>query len=89
MPISDFCAQYGLSTGVLNKLTTNSFIHTCSLRFVQTEDLGTIGFLLGKVAEIKDAVERWEVLSLQQHILDFAMTLCTFAHAEPQASFLL
>ena len=65
MPLSDFCAQYGLSTSVLNKLTTNGFIRTRNLRFIQTEDLGTIGFLLGEVAEMKDAVERWAVPSLQ------------------------
>src|SRR5882762_4722006 len=65
MPLSDFCAQYGLSTSVLNKLTTNGFIRTSSLLFIQTVDLGTIGFLLGEVAEMKDVVEQWAVPSLQ------------------------
>ena len=65
MLLSDFCTQYGLSTSVLNKFTTNSFICMCSLHFIQTGDLGTIGFLLGEVAEMKDTVEQWAILSLQ------------------------
>jgi hypothetical protein len=65
MPLPDFCAQYGFSTSVLNKLTTNGFICTRSLRFIQTVDLGTIGFLLGEVVKMKDAVKQWAVPSLQ------------------------
>ena len=65
MPFSDFCRQYGLSSNVLDKLIQNSFNCTRSLRFTCPEDLKEIGFLLGEVAEMKDAVEQWSVPCLQ------------------------
>ena len=67
MLLSDFCTQYVLSTSVFNKPTTNSFICMCSLHFIQTGDLGTIGFLLGEVAEMKDTVERCRSVTSVKH----------------------
>lgn len=65
MPFSDFCRQYGLSSNILDKLIQNGFNRTRSLRFTRPEDLKEIGFLLGEVAEMKDAVEQWSVPRLQ------------------------
>jgi hypothetical protein len=59
MALSEFCTQYGLSNEILIKLTKNGYTRTRTLRFVQTDDLSAIGFMLGEVAEMKDAVERW------------------------------
>jgi hypothetical protein len=59
MALSDFCTQYGLSDEILAKLAKNGYTHTRTLQFVQTNDLNAIGFMLGEVTEMKDAVERW------------------------------
>jgi hypothetical protein len=59
MALSEFCTQYGLSDEILAKLTKNGYTRTRTLRFVQTDDLNTIGFMLGEVAEMKDVVEQW------------------------------
>jgi len=65
MTLSEFCTRYGLSDEILTKLTKNGYTRTQTLRFVQTDDLNTIGFMLGEVAEMKDAVEQWTLPSLQ------------------------
>ena len=65
MPLSTFCTQYGLSDEILAKLTKNGYTRTRTLRFIQTDDLNKIGFMLGEVAEMKDAVEQWTLPMLQ------------------------
>ena len=65
MALSEFCTRYGLSDEILTKLTKNGYTRTRTLRFVQTDDLNMIGFMLGEVAEMKDVVEQWTLPSLR------------------------
>ena len=65
MALSKFCTQYGLSNEILIKLTKHGYTYTWTLHFVQTNDLNAIGFMLGEVAEMKDAVEQWALPLLQ------------------------
>ena len=58
-PLADFCTQYNLSDDILNKFTKNAYTHARMLRFVKITDLEKMGFLLGEIAGLRDAVEQW------------------------------
>jgi hypothetical protein len=63
MTIKDFCHLYGLGDPVLQKFVNNGYAHAHMLRFVQLAELKEMEFLLGEIAAMKDAVERWSVLA--------------------------
>ena len=65
MPLFMLYTQYCLSDKILAKLTKNGYTCAQTLHFIQTDDLNKIGFMLGEVAEMKDAVEQWTLLMLQ------------------------
>jgi hypothetical protein len=61
MPISDFCHLYSLGDSILKKFVDNGYAHSHMLRFIQLSELKEMKFLLGEIAAMKDAVERWSV----------------------------
>ena len=59
MPISEFCVQYELGKEVEAKFSEHSYSHARMLRFVTILELKEMGFRLGEVAALWDAVDRW------------------------------
>jgi len=47
MPLSQFCAQYQLSSNILKLLENNSYTYARTLHFVRIEELKEMGFRLG------------------------------------------
>jgi hypothetical protein len=44
MKIEEFESKYGLSTKIIEKLTTHDYIHACYLRFIEIKELDGMGF---------------------------------------------
>jgi len=63
MSINDFCELYNLGGAILGKFTENGFTRACMLRFVHIEELKEMGFKIGEIAGMKDAVETWSILA--------------------------
>jgi hypothetical protein len=63
MPLSDFCQLYGLGERILQKFIDNGYTHSRMLRFIQLDNLKEMKFMLGEIAGLKDAVERWSIAS--------------------------
>jgi hypothetical protein len=63
MPLSDFCQLYGLGERILQKFIDNGYTHSRMLHFIQLDDLKEMKFMLGEIAGLKDAVERWSIAS--------------------------
>jgi hypothetical protein len=63
LPIAQFCAEYGLSSQTAEKFAENCYTHARVLRFVAIEELKQMGFRLGEIAGLRDAVERWSIAS--------------------------
>jgi hypothetical protein len=59
--ISEFCQQYDLGPNVLKKFQDNFYNDARVLRFVTIDELKEMGFRLGEVAGLRDAVERWSI----------------------------
>jgi len=63
LPIAQFCAEYGLGSQTAQKFAENCYTHARVLRFVAIKELKQMGFRLGEIAGLRDAVERWSVAS--------------------------
>ena len=61
MPIINFCDLYDLGDAILQKFLNNGYACSRMLRFVQLTELKEMNFMLGEVAAMKDAVERWSI----------------------------
>jgi hypothetical protein len=61
MSLTQFCANYNLDTGILDKLSENCFKTAGALRFLTIDELKEMTFQLGEIAALHDAVERWSV----------------------------
>ena len=61
IPIEDFCQQHQLDNDVLQKLKDNCYKNAWTLHFVTITNLKKMGFLLGEIGELRDAVEKWSV----------------------------
>jgi hypothetical protein len=61
MPLAEFCVLFDLSPGILEKLINNDYKTARFLRFVTFADLKEMGFKLGEIAGLRDAVESWSV----------------------------
>ena len=58
-----FCELYHLGDHILKKFVDNGYTRSRMLRFVQIEELKEMQFLLGEIAGLKDAVERWSIVA--------------------------
>jgi hypothetical protein len=61
MPISEFCDLYSLGPDILEKFASHLYKDARVLRFVTLADLKEMGFCLGEIAGLRDAVESWSV----------------------------
>jgi hypothetical protein len=61
MPIAKFCDLYALGPDILEKFVSHLYKDARVLRFVTLADLKEMGFRLGEIAGLRDAVESWSV----------------------------
>jgi hypothetical protein len=61
MPLPQFCAQYKLGTGILDKLLEHSYSQARTLRFLTVEDLKEMKFRLGEIAALREVIDVWSV----------------------------
>ena len=61
MDIAVFCQQFDLAPQTLEKLKENYYGKAQVLRFVRIDDLKEMGFRMGEIAGLQDAVEKWSV----------------------------
>ena len=61
MPISEFCELYSLGPDILERFASHMYKNARVLRFVTLGDLKEMGFRLGEIAGLRDAVESWSV----------------------------
>ena len=59
MILQDFCSQYGLQDNTLQRFLNNQYTHARMLRFITVGELKEMGFLLGEIAGVRDAIEQW------------------------------
>lgn len=58
--LGDFCANYGLSDDIKDKLSTQRITGPHALFFITDTDLrGTVGLTIGELADLRDAEEQW------------------------------
>ena len=62
MPMPQFCEQFELCAEAQEKFHANRYYHARMLRFLTVQDLTTMDFLLGEIAMVRDAVERWSTV---------------------------
>ncbi|KAG0696077.1 hypothetical protein DFH29DRAFT_813490, partial [Suillus ampliporus] len=63
MSIMSFCGLYKLDDTIAEKFASNSFKEARLLRYVTFADLKEMEFKIGKIAALRDAVERWSIPS--------------------------
>lgn len=61
MPLNEFCAKYDLGNAIHAKFAQNAYKEARFLRFVTIPELKEMGFQLGEIAALRDAVERWSL----------------------------
>jgi hypothetical protein len=61
MPISEFCDLHALRPDILEKFASHLYKDARVLQFVTLTDLKEMGFRLGEIAGLWDAVESWSV----------------------------
>ncbi|OAX40797.1 hypothetical protein K503DRAFT_798526 [Rhizopogon vinicolor AM-OR11-026] len=61
IPLNMFCAEYDLGDNIHLKLINNAYKEAQFLCFVTIAELKEMGFQLGEIAAIRDAVEQWSV----------------------------
>ncbi|TFY52052.1 hypothetical protein EVG20_g10727 [Dentipellis fragilis] len=62
MSLADFCIAFDLSDAILEKFTKNSYRAACALHYVKVNELKEMGFLLGEIAMLRDAVDSWSIV---------------------------
>ncbi|KAG2152702.1 hypothetical protein DEU56DRAFT_752017 [Suillus clintonianus] len=61
IPLDEFCTEYDLGNNIHAKFAENAYKEARFLRFVTISELKEMGFQLGEIAALRDAVERWSV----------------------------
>ncbi|KAG2063051.1 hypothetical protein BDR04DRAFT_1164312 [Suillus decipiens] len=61
IPLDEFCTEYDLGNDIHTKFIQNAYKEARFLRFVTIAELKEMGFRLGEIAALRDAVERWSV----------------------------
>ncbi|KAG0701706.1 hypothetical protein DFH29DRAFT_875725 [Suillus ampliporus] len=61
IPLNMFCVEYDLGDNIRSKLINNAYKEAQFLCFITIAELKEMGFQLGEIAAICDAVERWSV----------------------------
>jgi hypothetical protein len=61
--IEQFCHKYELDEKIQARLRENGYARTHTFKYIEVSDLQAMGFKLGEIAELKEAVRLW---ALQQ-----------------------
>ena len=61
MRLDNFCAMFDLGLKILDKFTTNDYLHARFIRFILIRELEEMGFTRGEIAALRDAVETWSI----------------------------
>ena len=59
LAITEFCTLYSLTNDICMCLTKNGFSSSLALRRVTVDDLKELGFKMGEIAELEEAIEIW------------------------------
>ncbi|KAG1742235.1 uncharacterized protein EDB91DRAFT_1081422 [Suillus paluster] len=59
LTLIDFCTKFSLANAILTKLHNNSYTGTHTIKYIVVSELKEMGFMNGKIAAMKDAVEQW------------------------------
>ena len=62
--VDDFCHLYELDDKICTRLKDNGYARTHTFKYIETSELKTMGFKLGEIAELKEAVHMW---AAEQH----------------------
>jgi hypothetical protein len=63
MPITTFCVIANLDNAIAEKFAANGYRTTAAFRFIELKDLPLIQFLPGEIAELREAVQEWAVVT--------------------------
>ncbi|KAG1765075.1 hypothetical protein EV702DRAFT_1204726 [Suillus placidus] len=61
MPLNEFCAEYDLGNTIHVKFVQNAYKEAQFLHFITIPELKEMGFRMGEIAALCDAVERWSL----------------------------
>lgn len=59
LTLIDFCTKFSLVNAILTKLHSNGYTGTRTIKYIVVSELKEMGFMNGKIAAMKDAVEQW------------------------------
>jgi hypothetical protein len=59
MDLSAFCAIYDLPDNVFQRLNENTITGTHAFAHITSADLATMGFKIGEIIDMKEAVKAW------------------------------
>ena len=62
--VDEFCHQYELDDKICTHLKNNGYACTHTFKYIETLELKTMGFKLGEIAELKEAICLW---AAEQH----------------------
>ncbi|KAG1724791.1 hypothetical protein EDB19DRAFT_1834041 [Suillus lakei] len=61
IPLDEFCTEFDLGNNIHAKFTKNAYKEAQFLHFVMISKLKEMGFQLGKIAALCDAIKWWSV----------------------------
>jgi hypothetical protein len=61
LDIATFCAIFGLSNAIYERLTENAYTATHAFAHMETTELREMGFKAGEIVDLKEAVKEWAV----------------------------
>ncbi|TFK35642.1 hypothetical protein BDQ12DRAFT_611582, partial [Crucibulum laeve] len=59
MDMTTFCATYHLSNAILSWFKENAFTGTQAFQYIDNSEIKEMGFKLGEIVDLKEAVEEW------------------------------
>ena len=62
--INEFCNLHCLREKIVYQLIENGFTGTQAFCFIETKDLKDMGFKPGEIADLKDVIKAWAIVSL-------------------------
>ena len=61
LDLEDFCSQFGVDISVHQKLSNEGYKTSHHLQYATVSELKEVGFRIGEIASLKDAVVRWSL----------------------------
>ena len=63
MTLEAFCATYELDDLIRDRFKEHRYKHARMLRYLTVKDMEAMKFLVGEIAEVRDAIDRWSVIA--------------------------